>query len=201
MSGTEIERTTAQGRTTRWSPAKWISLLALTAFVMTEWLSEISIVHTLQGATLQDAAPTASVSANKNIEVDTGAQFESISSELHEVKNMISKLQYVPPITSSPTAGDEKKEGHDSQHRFHTNALCIPWSKADALNRTMQPFDTWMLHNPHWFVVNETDDQFCVERGDLQNERVRDFLNFYATQFYSSCKKVNWRYQWLSGWG
>ncbi|KAL7515325.1 hypothetical protein ACHAXN_013478 [Cyclotella atomus] len=65
----------------------------------------------------------------------------------------------------------------------------------------MQPFDYWMLHNPHWFVTNETDDELCIARGDLQDDLVKDFLMMYATQFYSGCAKVNWRFHWLSGWG
>jgi hypothetical protein len=79
------------------------------------------------------------------------------------------------------------------QHYLTEKSFCFDWSHSDALNRTMQPFDEWWTHNPRWFVENETDAEFCMKEGDLQNDGVKQFLMFYATQFYSSCKKVNWR--------
>eukprot|EP00804_Cyclotella_cryptica_P018196 CCRYP_005952-RA/>CCRYP_005952-RA protein AED:0.07 eAED:0.07 QI:312/1/1/1/0.5/0.33/3/865/218 len=119
------------------------------------------------------------------------------------VQSQLQQLK-LPCLQNDDTKVDRKNVPHISD-TFHVEdkmkPFCVDWSRNDVLNRSMQPFDNWWTHNPHWVITRETDAEFCVQQGDLQNERIREFLKFYATQFYSSCKKVNWRYMWLSGWG
>ena len=93
------------------------------------------------------------------------------------------------------------------QFSSRDEAFCLHWSSADALNRTLQPFDMWWVHHPLWIVVNESDTKFCVEKinhheaDDETQRQIRDFLMFYANQFYSTCQKVYLREMWSSGWG
>eukprot|EP00970_Alexandrium_tamarense_P006731 scaffold1171_cov212-Alexandrium_tamarense.AAC.4 len=81
------------------------------------------------------------------------------------------------------------------QFSSRDEAFCLHWSSADALNRTLQPFDMWWVHHPLWIVVNESDTKFCVEKinhheaDDETQRQIRDFLMFYANQFYSTCQK------------
>jgi hypothetical protein len=143
---------------------------------------------------------TTDINALKN---DVSAQYHSLSIEMSELKKLLTSMETEMKQTKSPVSTPTPTVRAHSIHRsfLESNSMCIPWSSSDAQNRTMQPFDFFMLHNPHWFHVNETDDEFCIARGDLQDDRVKDFLMMYATQFYSGCKKVNWRFHWLSGWG
>jgi len=85
--------------------------------------------------------------------------------------------------------------------------FCQLWEADDALNRTLQPFDMWWTHHPTWVVKNETNEMICLEplseessNFNSQQVHIKDFLNFYAVQFYSTCKKVQWRMNWSSGW-
>ena len=79
--------------------------------------------------------------------------------------------------------------------------FCHLWSPQDALNRTVQPFDTWWTHHPNWIITTETEEMFCVDPGDSSSPQIKYFLHFYANQFYTSCEKVLFRPMWSSGWG
>lgn len=81
--------------------------------------------------------------------------------------------------------------------------FCQPWSSADAYNRTLRPFDRWHTHHPTWFVVEQTDDRFCVAPSDgtTRHPHVGNLLKIYANQFHASCDAVHVRPMWSSGWG
>jgi hypothetical protein len=133
-------------------------------------------------------------------------KLDSLSLELGEVKQLLNNLHQDLKQTNNapvpiPEPTQQAKTTTHQSFLLEESIKCIPWSRSDSDNHTMQPFDYWMLHNPHWFVTNETDDELCIARGDLQDDLVKDFLMMYATQFYSGCAKVNWRFHWLSGWG
>jgi hypothetical protein len=175
--------------------------------MMNEWLGGTQLLNGAQSNMLDvfPKAPSSNMSADINaLKNDMSALYYSLSAEMSEVKKLLTSMETEMKQTKAPVSSPPPTvQAHTTHESFlpESNSMCIPWSRSDAQNRTMQPFDFWMLHNPHWFQVNETDDEFCVARGDLQDDRVKDFLMMYATQFYSGCKKVNWRYQWLSGWG
>jgi hypothetical protein len=181
---------------------------------MTELFSATGLVNSsnvlLQGVVSPDVL-TSNDADIKALKTDgmTSAQLDSLSVELGEVKQLLNNLhQDLKQTNNAPVSSPEPtQQAKTTRQSFlldeSINSKCIPWSHADSENHTMQPFDYWMLHNPHWFVVNETNEEFCLVRGDsLQDDDlVKDFLMMYATQFYSGCERVNWRYHWLSGWG
>ena len=92
------------------------------------------------------------------------------------------------------------------------SSFCHLWSSADAANHTLQNFDEWYTHHPHFRVVNETEDMFCVETyckavnntyhcPDKHTHNIlNDTLAFYSNQFESSCDRVHYRSMWSSGW-
>ncbi|KAL3780454.1 hypothetical protein ACHAW5_004580 [Stephanodiscus triporus] len=80
-----------------------------------------------------------------------------------------------------------------------TKPFCQSWSATDANNRSLQPFDQWHTHHPHWIVTSESEEEFCVEPAG-KSPIIRDMMLLYANQFLSSCKLVHTRYQWGSGW-
>ena len=51
-----------------------------------------------------------------------------------------------------------------------TVPFCQSWSASDANNRSLQPYDEWFTHHPDMIVNNETDDEFCVELQDGDDE-------------------------------
>ena len=51
-----------------------------------------------------------------------------------------------------------------------TQPFCKSWSASDANNRSLQPYDEWFTHHPDMIVNNETDDEFCVELQDGDDE-------------------------------
>ena len=172
---------------------------------MNEWFGERRLLKGARSPKLDTSYKgpihntTAEIEAFK---AETSAQYQFLSAEMGEVKQLLQSMKVQKKHTHAPVTTPAPALPVTYQpYIYESNSRCIPWSSLDAQNRTMQPFDFWMLHNPHWFQVNETDEEFCIARGDLQDNRVKDFLIMYATQFYSGCEKVNWRFHWLSGWG
>ena len=130
-----------------------------------------------------------------------------LESKLSNVETMLFDLlteakKYKYSAGSASEGPDKEKDEVSSPSPPNLEPFCKHWSSADALNRTLQPFDMWHTHNPTWIISNETDDRFCVEVGNVETHPYIEALDkFYANQFQSKCDRVHLRGMWSSGWG
>ena len=116
-----------------------------------------------------------------------GAQFH------HQPKNlMVAQQRLDQPL---PRTGDQHYFPHEIETSpYSMESFCHRWDPSVAKNRSLQPFDVWLTHHPTWVVSNETDTQFCVKQGNLnENPHIRQHLQFYTNQFHSSCDRVHLR--------
>ena len=91
-------------------------------------------------------------------------------------------------ITGSQSPSPPK---HQQQLQGIREPFCQSWSKSDAANHSLQPFDEWYTHNPSWMVINETEDEFCMVHYGLEpHPLIGNLEKIHANQFYSSCNRV-----------
>jgi len=107
------------------------------------------------------------------------------------------KYKYQPQdfFGKSSSQTQTQNNGHLQEiYNYNQNGFCHHWDQSVANNRSLQPFDMWFTHHPTWVVTNETDEQFCVERGNIHDHpHIYGFMQFYANQFHSSCDRVHVR--------
>ncbi|KAL3777748.1 hypothetical protein ACHAWO_006981 [Cyclotella atomus] len=186
-----------QPQRTRATQAMCALLFALAILVMTELFSATGLVNSsnvlLQGVVSPDVL-TSNDADIKALKTDgmTSAQLDSLSVELGEVKQLLNNLHQdlklnrpkLPINHSYLTKASTPNEYPGPMPTLKT-IQCNPLTTGCFTIH----IGLWSMRQMRNFALSEDDDL------------VKDFLMMYATQFYSRCERVNWRYHWLSGWG